>query len=351
MELAGSSSQVGAVSMRLLVTGGLGFIGSNFIRYVLSKYPDAEIINVDKIGTGANPANLRDIEGYGRYKFIKADIARVLDCRALKNLLNDCDAALNFAAETHVDRSIVDPRSFIESNAIGTFNLLEVERELGKPIRHIQISTDEVYGEIFSGSFIEESRLRPSNPYSASKAAADMFCLAYYRTYGMDIIITRCTNNFGPYQFPEKLIPKTIIRALKNLPIPIYGTGKNVRDWIYVEDHCEALCLILEKGRKGEIYNISSGNEVSVLEVVREVLKTLNKPEGLITFVEDRPGHDIRYSLDSSKIRRELNWKPRHKFIDALRKTVEWYRSNEWWWKPLATDEVLHPTPWRRCGK
>lgn len=330
--------------MKILVTGGLGFIGSNFTRYALSKHSDKEIINIDKMGIGANPENLQDLEEEERHHFIKADISNP---RALEGVLEGCSAVINFAAETHVDRSIADPKPFLESNTIGTFNLLEAERKLNKPVRHIQISTDETYGDIEQGSFREEDRLKPSNPYSASKAAADMLCQAYQRTYGMNIIITRCTNNFGPYQFPEKLIPKTIIRAQKNLSIPIYGSGENIRDWIYVLDHCEALDLILREGKPGETYNISSGNELSTIKVVKKILEILGKPEDLIAFVEDRPGHDLRYSLDSSKIRKELGWKPRHTFESALEKTVEWYVKNENWWKPIATEEALHPTPWK----
>jgi len=254
---------------------------------------------------------------------------------------------LLFAAETHVDRSIVDPTPFMQSNIIGTFHLLEAERKSNKPKRHIQISTDEIYGEISEGSFNEEYMLKPSNPYSASKASADMLCQAYHRTYGLDIIITRCTNNFGPYQFPEKLIPKTIIRAQKNLPIPIYGTGEAIRDWIYVLDHCEAIDRVLNKGKSGKIYNISSGNEFSTLTIVKKILEALKKPEDLKTYVEDRPGHDFRYSLDSSKIRKELGWKPKLTFESALGKTIEWYVNNEWWWKPIINDQILHPTPWK----
>ena len=330
--------------MKILVTGGLGFIGSNFIRYILSKHPNKEIVNIDKIGIGANPENLKDLKNEDRYHFIKADIS---NHQALNGIIEDCDGVINFAAETHVDRSIADPKPFLESNTIGTFNLLEAERKLNKPVRHIQISTDEVYGDIIKGSFKEENRLKPSNPYSASKAAADMICQAYHRTYGLDIIITRCTNNFGPYQFPEKFIPKTIIRAQKNLPIPIYGTGENIRDWIYVLDHCEAIDITLRKGKSGETYNISSGNELSTITVVKKVLDILHKPEELITHVEDRPGHDIRYSLNSSKIRSQLGWKPRHSFNSALKKTIEWYIENDWWWKPIINEEILHPTPWK----
>ena len=330
--------------MKLLVTGGLGFIGSNFIIQSLSNHPDHKIINVDKIGIGANPENLKQIKKKNSYRFIKGDIS---DPKLVQEAIKDVDVVINFAAETHVDRSISNPNPFIESNYIGTYNLLEAERKLNKPLRHIQISTDETYGDITQGSFGEEDRLKPSNPYSATKAAADMLCHAYHRTYGLDTIITRCTNNFGPHQFPEKLIPKTIIRAQKNLQIPVYGTGENIRDWLYVMDHCEAIDLTLRKGRTGETYNISSGNELSVITIAKKILDILDKPEELIAFVEDRPGHDIRYSLDSSKIRRELGWKPRHGFEEALEKTVEWYMENDWWWRPMVNEETLHPTPWK----
>jgi len=330
--------------MRILVTGGLGLIGSNFIRQTLSNHPNYEIINIDKIGIGANPESLKDLENRKGYSFIKGDISNF---KLVCEIIEEVEAVINFAAETHVDRSIADPNPFIQSNIIGTFNLLEAERKLNKPVRHIQISTDETYGDIIHGSFKEEDILSPSNPYSASKAAADMLCHAYHRTYGMDVIITRCTNNFGPYQFPEKLISKTVIRALKNLQIPVYGTGENIRDWIYVLDHCEAVELTLRKGKPGEIYNISSGSELSVINIVKKILEILDKPETLISFVEDRPGHDIRYSLDSSKIKNELGWIPRYSFSSALEKTVEWYIENEWWWKPLTNDKTLHPTPWK----
>ena len=330
--------------MKILVTGGLGFIGSNFIRYILSKHPDYKIVNVDKIGVGANPANLKDLEDEKTYKFIKGNICNP---KLIDKVVKGVDAIVNIAAETHVDRSIRDPITFIQNNTIGTLNLLEAVRKHNREARLVHVSTDEVYGEATKGSFKETSPLKPSNPYSASKAAADMFVIAYRKTYQLNTVITRCTNNFGPYQFPEKLIPKTIIRALKNMPVPVYGSGENIRDWIYVLDHCEAINLILEKGRPGEIYNISAGNEKTNIEVIRKILRTLGKPEGLISFVEDRPGHDIRYSLDSSKIRTELGWKPKFSFEEALESTVNWYKENEWWWKPLASEKVLHPTPWR----
>jgi dTDP-glucose 4,6-dehydratase len=320
----------------------MGFIGSNFIRYMLSNISDLTIVNLDNLSAGSNAANLKDVETDPRYTFIKGDLTNY---RQLSKLVGDVNAVVNFAAQTHVDRSIAHPRFFFKSNALGTLNLLEACREKG--VRLVHISTDEVYGEIAEGSFKEEDRLNPSNPYSASKAAADLLILSYCRTYGLDAVITRCTNNFGPYQFPEKLIPKTIIRASLNMKVPVYGTGKNIRDWIYVLDHCEALHLILEKGRAGEVYNISSYNEYENIEVVRKVLQLMGKDESLIEFVEDRPGHDIRYSLDSSKIRKELGWKPRHRFDEALEQTVEWYLRNGWWWRPIATEEVLHPTPWK----
>ncbi len=330
--------------MKVLVTGGLGFIGSNFVRYLLDKYSDVEVINLDAMKYGSNPANLRDLEDDERYTFIKGDIS---DYELMAELVKDVDAIVNFAAETHVDRSISNPYSFLQSNVIGVFTILEAIRKNNPNVRLVHISTDEVYGDILEGSFKEEDRLKPSSPYSASKAAADMFVLAYVRTYGINASITRCTNNYGPYQFPEKLIPKTIIRASMNLKVPIYGTGKNVRDWIYVLDHCEAVDLVMREGEKGEIYNISSGEEKTNLEVVKTILNLMGKDESLIEFVEDRPGHDLRYSLDSTKIREELGWKPEHSFEEGIRETVEWYLKNEWWWKPLADERTLHPTPWK----
>jgi len=330
--------------MKLLVTGGLGFIGSNFIRYMLGRYKEVHVTNIDNLSYGANPANLRDFDSLNNYRFVNGNAA---DLEVLEPLFTNVDAMVHFAAETHVDRSIVKPRAFLESNVYGTFNLLEMARkhDVG---RFVHVSTDEVYGTANDASYAEENRLNPSNPYAASKAAADMFVLAYRKTYGLNTIITRCTNNFGPYQFPEKLIPKVIIRAVRNLSVPLYGTGKNIRDWIYVTDHCEALDLILSRGRVGEIYNISAGNEFSNLDVARSILRIIGKSFTLITLVEDRPGHDFRYSLNSSKTRRELGWRSRNSFNEALAKTVKWYLKNESWWGPLATDNVLDPTPWTK---
>jgi dTDP-glucose 4,6-dehydratase len=331
--------------MRILVTGGLGFIGSNFCYRLISAHSNTEIINMDKIGVGANPANLKDLENEKRYKFVKGDI---LNSKLLARLVKQVDAVVNFAAETHVDRSIADPDVFLQSNTVGTFTVLEAIRNHNSQAKLVQVSTDEVYGEISTGSFGENDNPRPSNPYSASKAAADMFVLAYCKTYNLNASITRCTNNYGPYQLPEKLVPKTIIRAVKNLKIPLYGTGKNIRDWIYVQDHCEAIDLVLAKGQPGEIYNVSADNEVPNIEIVGKILSLLGKREDLIAFVEDRPGHDARYSLDSSKIRSRLGWKPKHSFGTALKATVDWYVRNETWWKPLATKRILSPKPWKQ---
>jgi dTDP-glucose 4,6-dehydratase len=330
--------------MHYLITGGLGFIGTNFIRYLLDKKQDIQITNIDKISYGANPSNLKEFEKQNNYKFIKGDICnRELITKALENI----DMIVNFAAESHVDRSIADAWPFFKSNTEGVLNILESLRNKDMKTRFIQIGTDEIYGDIIDGSFVEDDRLKPSSPYAASKASADMLCIAYQRTYGLNIILTRCTNNFGPYQFLEKLIPKTIIRANQNLKIPVYGSGKNVRDWIYVTDHCSAIDTIIENGKQGEIYNISSSNEVENIKVVETILQSMQKPTELIEFVEDRPGHDIRYSLNSTKIRKEFNWKPNHKFDDALKKTIEWYLKEEKWWKTLLNDQIIHPTPWK----
>jgi len=328
--------------LKLLVTGGLGFIGSNFIRYMLTKYDAIKITNLDKLSTGSNPANLKDFEADKRYKFVKGDIG---DRKLVETLVNNADVVVNIAAETHVDRSIADPWPFLQSNTLGALTILETAKKLNTKLLHV--STDEVYGDILENSFKEDDRLKPSSPYSATKAAADLFALAYHRTYGLNIVIARCTNNYGPYQFPEKLIPKTIIRALLGLPIPVYGKGQNIRDWIYVQDFCEALDLLLRKGRSGETYNVSAGNELANIDIVKMVLNLMGKPENSVIFVEDRPGHDIRYSLDSSKLRNELGWSPRHSLQEALKTTVNWYMDNEWWWRPLATEQVLHPTPWK----
>lgn len=330
--------------MMLLVTGGLGFIGSNFIRDVLERHGDWEIVNIDALKYGSNRDNLKDLEKDERYSFVQGDIS---DPDLISKMIAGRDAVVNFAAETHVDRSISNPGSFLQSNVMGVFNILEAIRKVNPKIRFVQISTDETYGDTVEGSFTERDMLKPSSPYSASKAAGDVYVLAYARTYGLQAMVTRCTNNYGPYQFPEKLIPKAVLRALRSLKIPIYGTGKNVRDWIYVLDHCRAVERVVEDGVGGEIYNISTGEEKTNLDVVGKILEILGKDSNSLEFVEDRPGHDLRYSLDSSKIRDELGWRPRQSFESGIGETVRWYRENEVWWKPLLDDKVLHPTPWK----
>jgi dTDP-glucose 4,6-dehydratase len=330
--------------MKLLVTGGLGFIASNFIRYMLKEHSDVRITNIDNLSIGANPANLKDVKNDPRYQFVKGNIT---DFKLMSKLAKNADVIINAAAETHVDRSISNPHLFLKSNTIGTFIVLEAIRKINPSIRMLQVSTDETYGDIVNGSFTEDSRLKPSNPYSASKCAADLFALAYNRTYALNVMITRCTNNFGPYQSPEKLIPKTIIRASLDLPIPVYGAGDQVRDWLYVIDHCAALNQVIERGKAGEIYNISSGNEKTTFQVVEAILNLLDKSKDLIESVENRPGIDVRYSLDSSKLRSELGWRPKHPFDESLKETVEWYLKKKSWWKPQASKKMLHPTPWK----
>jgi len=331
--------------MRVLVTGGLGFIGSNLIRHLLAQSSGLYITNVDNMSIGSNPDNLKDLKARTRYRFIKGDITNQT---LITRLVRRHDVIVNCAAETHVDRSIANPHPFIRSNVLGTFMILEALRRDNPKGKIVHVSTDEIYGDNLEGSFVEDDRLRPSNPYSASKSAADMFALAYHRTYGINVVITRCTNNFGPYQHLEKLMPKTIIRALHDLPVPLYGSGMQMRDWIYVQDHCEALGRVMEAGRLGEIYNISTGEEIPNIKVVESIMEIIGKPRDLIQFVEDRPGHDMRYSLNSKKIRSELGWAPRCAFEEALQRTVKWYLENRWWWKKKATKKILDPTPWKR---
>ncbi|MEM4757950.1 MAG: dTDP-glucose 4,6-dehydratase, partial [Nanopusillaceae archaeon] len=297
--------------MNILVTGGAGFIGSNFVRYLLKKYSDYKIVVFDKLTYSGRIENLHDI--IDKIEFIKGDIANKED---VKKAIKDVDLIVNFAAETHVDRSIISSEEFIITNIYGTYNLLESIRKYDNK-RLVHISTDEVYGEIINGSFKESDKLNPRNPYSASKACADLLCLSFFETYGIDVVITRSTNNYGPYQHPEKLIPKSIIYALQNKKIPIYGSGNAIRDWIYVEDNCEAIDIVLHHGKKGEIYNIASNEEKSVIDVVKTILKILNKGEDLIEYVKDRPAHDLRYSLDTSKIRK-LGWFPKTRFEDGI---------------------------------
>ena len=313
---------------RILVTGGAGFIGSNFIHYILDERPEYKIINLDLLTYAGNLDNLKDIQKDDRYEFIKGDIN---DQNLVNKIMSEVDYVINFAAESHVDRSIKTPKIFVKTNVEGTQTLLEAARKSDVE-RFIQISTDEVYGSLGpTGLFTESSQLMPNSPYAASKAAADLLVRAYHKTYGLDSIITRCSNNYGPYQFPEKFIPVIILNALNNSPIPVYGDGKYIRDWIYVLDHCSAILLVLEKGRAGEIYNIGANNEIMNIELVRLILKIMNKPESLIKFVEDRPGHDRRYGIDASKIRKELNWSPKYSFEESIQRTIEWYLENKEW--------------------
>jgi dTDP-glucose 4,6-dehydratase len=313
--------------MKLLVTGGLGFIGSNFILYVL-KNTNFEILNVDAEFYGSNHYNLIEIENSEKYSFVKGDIT---DKKLMKNLILECDCVVNFAAESHVDRSIIDPSPFLNSNILGTFTILDIIKNQKKRLVHV--STDEVYGTILQGSATEKTRFNPSSPYSATKASAELLINSYVKTYGVDVVITRCTNNYGPRQFNEKLIPKTIGLCNENKKIPVYGDGNSIRDWIHVEDHCKAIMLVLEKGAAGESYNISSSNEVNNLSLVTKILEILNKSKENIQFVENRLGEDTRYSLDSSKIYEELGWLPKITFDEGLEKTIQWYISNKDWWK------------------
>tara|TARA_Y100001949_G_scaffold146747_1_gene130399 strand:+ start:1099 stop:2088 length:990 start_codon:yes stop_codon:yes gene_type:complete len=326
--------------MRLLVTGGLGFIGSNFILKML-EHTDIQIINIDAEFYGSDHRNLSKIKDSQRYNFVKGNIA---NRKFMNEQIAKCDAVVNFAAESFVDRSINDANPFLVSNIRGAFTILDIITKQNK--RMIQISTDEVYGSLSNDTAVEESKLNPSNPYAATKASAELLIKSYITTFGSDVIITRCTNNFGPRQFIEKLIPKTIILANQNKKIPIYGNGKNIRDWIYVDDHCEAVSLALFNGKSGESYNISAGNEMDNLTIVRKILDIMNKSEDLIEFVDDRPGHDFRYSMNSKKISSELGWKTKSNFNENLKTTIEWYLEN-----PdilnNSSSIVLDQTPWK----
>jgi dTDP-glucose 4,6-dehydratase len=326
--------------MKVLVTGGAGFIGSNFIRYFISTYPEYEILNIDKLTYAGNLENLKDIEHLPNYRYIKGDICD----RPLLDSLN-FDAIVNFAAESHVDRSILDSFPFLQTNVIGTQNLFEAARKKQCMILHV--STDEVYGSLQDGLFSEESPLMPNSPYAASKASADLLARAYYETYGLNVIITRCSNNYGPYQFPEKLIPLVLTNTIEGRDVPVYGDGKNVRDWIYVTDHCKAIDIVFHKGKTGEVYNIGCNNEMENIDLVKRLLIKIaektgkNEEEVLkrITFVKDRPGHDRRYAIDTSMINRELGWKPEISFEKGITDTVEWYLSNRHWWSRIISGE------------
>jgi dTDP-glucose 4,6-dehydratase len=319
--------------MHLLVTGGCGFIGSNFIRHVLAARPGWRITNVDKLTYAGNPANLSDVAGNPLYRFFKADIC---DRAMMSEIFATApEAVVHFAAESHVDRSIMGPEVFVQTNVLGTQVLLDVAHRT-KVGRFLHVSTDEVYGSLGpTGYFRETTPISPNSPYSASKAGSDLLVASYHHTYAMDTIITRCSNNYGPYQFPEKLVPLLVTNLLDDRHIPIYGDGKNVRDWIHVEDHCSGILLALEKGRAGEAYNIGGGNERQNIEIARKLIEILDKDENYIRYVEDRLGHDRRYAIDSEKIRTQLGWEPKHAFDDGLKATAMWYLANEKWWRPL----------------
>lgn len=315
--------------MKILVTGGAGFIGSNFVRYMLNEHPDHELVVLDKLTYAGRLENLQDV--LEKITFIKGDICNKRD---VEKAIKDCNAILNFAAETHVDRSIIDAGDFVRTDVLGTYHLLEASRKFNIE-KFIQISTDEVYGSIETGSFKETDPLKPNSPYSASKAGADMLVRSYHRTYGLPTLITRSSNNYGPFQFPEKIIPLFITNLIQGKKVPLYGDGLNIRDWLYVLDNCRAIDLVFQKGKLGEIYNIGGGYEITNLELTKKILKLMNKTKEFIEYVPDRLGHDRRYSLNCEKIRK-LGWKPETDFNNGLKKTIEWYKENKWWWKPLV---------------
>lgn len=327
--------------MNIIVTGGAGFIGSNFIYYELLNHPENGIICIDKLTYAGNMDNLKDAMNNSKFKFYRTDIT---DKEAIEKIFETekPEVIVNFAAESHVDRSIEDPGVFLKTNIIGTQVLMDACRKYGIK-RYHQISTDEVYGDLPLDRpdlfFTEETPIHTSSPYSASKASADLLVLSYYRTYGLPVTITRCSNNYGPYHFPEKLIPLMITRALADESLPVYGNGANIRDWLYVEDHCSAIDLVIRNGREGEIYNVGGHNEKSNIDVVKIILYSLGKPESLIEFVKDRPGHDMRYAIDPAKIQKELGWSPRTKFEDGIKKTIDWYLDNKEWWNAIISGE------------
>jgi dTDP-glucose 4,6-dehydratase len=320
--------------VKILVTGGAGFIGSNFVRHVLAQHPDDSVVTLDKLTYAGNLANLKEIEADPRHRFVRGDIC---DAPLVRDLVAEVDAVVHFAAETHVDRSNAGADEFLRTNVTGTFTLLEAARARGLG-RFIAIGTDEVYGSVTRGASREIDPLNPSNPYSASKAAADLLARAFWTTHRLPVIVTRSSNNFGPYQYPEKMIPLFVTNALEDAALPLYGDGKNVRDWLYVLDNCAAIDVVLRKGKDGEIYNIGGGNEIENIVITRQILRLTGKPETLIQPVADRPGHDRRYALDSAKVR-ALGWKPAHDFATALAATVEWYRAHGDWWRPIKSGE------------
>ncbi|WP_342044843.1 dTDP-glucose 4,6-dehydratase [Bacillus sp. OTU530] len=324
--------------MKVLITGGAGFIGSNFVRHMVNKYPEYHIINLDLLTYAGNLENLRDIETTSNYTFVKGDIA---DREFINNLFTEqkFDSVLNFAAESHVDRSITNPDIFVQTNIQGTQALLDAAKNFGVK-KYLQVSTDEVYGTLGeTGYFTEETPLAANSPYSASKAGADLLVRAYHETFGLPVNITRCSNNYGPFHFPEKLIPLMIINALNDKPLPVYGDGLNVRDWLHVEDHCQAIDLVLHNGRNGEVYNIGGNNERTNIEIVKTILEHLDKPESLIKYVADRPGHDRRYAIDATKLRTELGWQPKYTFDTGIVQTIKWYLKNRDWWENIISGE------------
>ena len=327
--------------MKILVTGGAGFIGGNFVHYMVNKYPEDMIVNLDKLTYAGNLETCKPVEGKPNYKFVKGDIA---DREFIFDLFKKekFDVVVNFAAESHVDRSIEDPEIFVKTNVMGTTTLLDACNEFGIK-RYHQVSTDEVYGDLPLDRpdlfFTEETPLHTSSPYSSSKASADLFVLAYHRTFGLPVTISRCSNNYGPYHFPEKLIPLMIANALNDKPLPVYGEGINVRDWLYVEDHCAAIDLIIRNGKEGEVYNVGGHNEMRNIDIVKLIVKHLGKSEDLITFVTDRAGHDMRYAIDPTKIHHDLGWLPQTKFEDGIQKTIDWYLNNREWWENIISGE------------
>lgn len=325
--------------MKLLVTGGAGFIGSNFVLYMLQQHPEYKLVNVDALTYAGNLENLKSIEENANYSFVKADIT---DAAAMEELFSQgVDVVVNFAAESHVDRSILDPGVFVKTNVLGTQVLLDAAKKHGVT-KFVQVSTDEVYGSLGeTGLFTEETPLAPNSPYSASKAGGDLLVRAYHETFGLAVNITRCSNNYGPYQFPEKLIPLMISRALADGALPIYGDGLNIRDWLYVEDHCSAIDLVIHEGVSGEVYNIGGNNERTNIHIVKTILEELGKPESLIAYVQDRPGHDRRYGIDPAKITAELGWKPKHTFETGIKETIRWYLDNKEWWTRIQSGEYM----------
>jgi dTDP-glucose 4,6-dehydratase len=324
--------------VEVLVTGGAGFIGSNFVRFALARHPDWRVTTLDKLTYAGRRENLHDVIDNPRHTFVRGDIA---DAAVSGPLVENADIVVHFAAETHVDRSILAAGEFIRTDVEGTFVLLEAARRAPRLRRFVQISTDEVYGSIASGASRETDELKPRNPYSASKAGADRLAYSYWATYNVPVIVTRASNNYGPYQFPEKVIPLFVTNAIDDMPVPLYGDGRNVRDWLHVIDHCRALDLLIDAGVNGEVYNIGGGNDVMNVDLTHRILDTLRKPASLIKPVADRPGHDRRYCVDTTKLR-SAGWQPEVPFEDGLRDTIEWYRSNEWWWRPIKENDPAY---------